>query len=80
MALYHKLVVKTCFNFALQIFMLISAGLGGVYLDFVIFWFCFFDYTPAIDGIHEIRLALNARSIEFVNLKVDKTVPDSSEY
>jgi hypothetical protein len=51
--------------------------------DFAIFLFCFFDYTPVIDGIHEIRLALNVRSIEnikFGKLKIDKTVPDSSEY
>jgi hypothetical protein len=42
------------------------------------FLFSFFDYTPAIDGIHEIRLALNVRSIEnikFVKLKIGKTVP-----
>ena len=47
------------------------------------FLFCFFDYTPAIDGILEIRLALNVSSIEnikFGKLKIDKTVPDSSEY
>ena len=47
------------------------------------FLFCFFDYTPAIDGIHEIRLPLNVSSIEnikFGKLKIDKTVPDSSEY
>ena len=31
MALYHKLRVKTDFTFALQFFMLISDGLGGVY-------------------------------------------------
>ena len=30
MALYHKLGVKTGFTFALQFFMLISGGLGGV--------------------------------------------------
>ena len=32
MALYHKLGVKTGFTFALQFFMLISDGLGGVYV------------------------------------------------
>ena len=31
MALYHRLGVETGFTFALQFFMLISEGLGGVY-------------------------------------------------
>ena len=32
MALYHKSDVKTGFTFALQFFMLIFDGLGGVYM------------------------------------------------
>ena len=64
MALYHKWDVKTGFTFALQFFMLISDGLGGVNQDYEIvdlkvnleFRISFSGFKPKIHFIFQFQL------------------------
>ena len=66
-ALYHKWNVKTDFTFALQFFMLISDGLGGVSTD-LLYFFPIWTKTLEVFGLAFsflflfLRVALSKRT------------------